>query len=131
VARSGRGRGGAREAGVKDLSALVDVGLGGLVQLFLQIAKDGMSRMLDPDQLIASGKSPGSTRLKIRPPNPSESVPFPSDLSAALDPYIAVHGHPEPEYQDKGIGRTADVPTNQGPSRPERRMATAHSRPYC
>lgn len=49
------GRGGAREAGVKDLSALVDVGLGGLVQLFLQIAKDGTSRMLDPDSLISSG----------------------------------------------------------------------------
>lgn len=50
------GRGGAREAGVKDLSRLVDVGLEGLVQLFLQIARDGTSRLLDPDHLISSGE---------------------------------------------------------------------------
>lgn len=66
------GRGGAREAGIKDLvsfasefvatqltrmqSKLVEVGFEGLVQLFLKMSKDGAGRSFDPDQLLESGK---------------------------------------------------------------------------
>jgi hypothetical protein len=65
------GRGGAREAGVRDLvcatilpvedpnaqSKLVEVGFGGLVQLFLQMSEDGMGRMFEPEQLLQAGGS--------------------------------------------------------------------------
>lgn len=51
------GRGGAREAGVKDLSRLVEVGLSGSVGLFLKIAREGAGRIADPEALVTSGES--------------------------------------------------------------------------
>ncbi|KAL7423726.1 exocyst complex component exo70 [Cryptotrichosporon argae] len=63
------GRGGAREVGVKDLSRLVEVGFGGLVQLFLQLNKDGLGRTFEPEALVANG-----------PPTPSNYFPSLSGL---------------------------------------------------
>ncbi|GFZ46609.1 hypothetical protein JCM24511_03829 [Saitozyma sp. JCM 24511] len=49
------GRGGAREAGVRDLSALVEVGFSGIAQLFLKIAREGMGRTYEIDHMLSSG----------------------------------------------------------------------------
>ncbi|KAK4687879.1 exocyst complex component 7, partial [Tremellales sp. Uapishka_1] len=58
------GRGGAREAGVKDLSKLVEIGFGGMVQLFLNISKEGTAKTLDVEHTITNGKTGTPT-----PPN--------------------------------------------------------------
>ncbi|ODN84885.1 hypothetical protein L202_00737 [Cryptococcus amylolentus CBS 6039] len=49
------GRGGAREAGVKDLSQLVEVGFEGAVQLLLRLSKEGSGRALDVESLLNNG----------------------------------------------------------------------------
>jgi hypothetical protein len=48
------GRGGAREAGVRDLSRLVEVGVEGLVGLIDKLVKEG-SRSLDVHDLLERG----------------------------------------------------------------------------
>ena len=47
---------GVREAGVKDLSALAEMGFAGLVTLFLKTTGDGMGRTFDADALLSSGE---------------------------------------------------------------------------
>ncbi|OCF55156.1 hypothetical protein L486_07267 [Kwoniella mangroviensis CBS 10435] len=49
------GRGGAREAGVKDLSNLVEIGFSGMTQLFMKISKDGMGKVVDAEALLSNG----------------------------------------------------------------------------
>ncbi|WVQ98552.1 hypothetical protein IAU59_005678 [Kwoniella sp. CBS 9459] len=49
------GRGGAREAGVKDLSHLVEIGFQGMTHLFLKLSREGMGKTVDADSLLASG----------------------------------------------------------------------------
>ncbi|OXB39264.1 hypothetical protein J007_00940 [Cryptococcus neoformans] len=49
------GRGGAREAGVKDLTQLVETGFRSMTQLFLKLSKDGMGRTFDVDSLLNNG----------------------------------------------------------------------------
>ncbi|WVF72381.1 hypothetical protein IAT40_007196 [Kwoniella sp. CBS 6097] len=49
------GRGGAREAGVKDLSKLVEIGFQGMTHLFLKLSREGMGKTVDADSLLASG----------------------------------------------------------------------------
>ncbi|WWC85250.1 uncharacterized protein L201_000112 [Kwoniella dendrophila CBS 6074] len=49
------GRGGAREAGVKDLSNLVEIGFSGMTQLFLKISRDGMGKTVDASTLLSNG----------------------------------------------------------------------------
>lgn len=65
------GRGGAREAGVRDLvslprsamelsliqqSKLVEVGFTGLMQLFMKLAREGTGKLCDPDAMIRQGE---------------------------------------------------------------------------
>lgn len=66
------GRGGAREAGVRDLvrafadfgaevllkpkSKLVEVGFGGLVALFLKLSNEGVNKPFDPEHFLEAGK---------------------------------------------------------------------------
>ena len=64
------GRGGAREAGVRDLvsilaarclcaelqSKLVEVGFTGLMQLFMKLAREGTGKLCDPDAMIRHGQ---------------------------------------------------------------------------
>lgn len=51
------GRGGAREAGVKDLSRLVEVGLAGLVGLLLRLVGEGSGgRWTNTDDLVNTGE---------------------------------------------------------------------------
>jgi len=66
------GRGGAREAGVRDLvslpwriwleilltnkSKLVEVGFTGLMQLFMKLAREGTGKLCDPDAMIRQGQ---------------------------------------------------------------------------
>ncbi|XAO24207.1 hypothetical protein I312_103002 [Cryptococcus bacillisporus CA1280] len=49
------GRGGAREAGVKDLTHLVETGFRSMTQLFLKLSKEGMGRTFDVDTLLNNG----------------------------------------------------------------------------
>ncbi|ORX34454.1 Cullin repeat-like-containing domain protein [Kockovaella imperatae] len=49
------GRGGSREAGIKDLSRLVEVGFQGLVQLFIKQSREGQGRMFEPDSILQNG----------------------------------------------------------------------------
>lgn len=37
-------------------SKLVEVGFGGLVQLFLKISSDGMGKLFDPEHLLETGQ---------------------------------------------------------------------------
>lgn len=98
------GRGGAREAGVKDLSTLVDVGLGGLVQLFLQIVRDGASRLLDPDNLIASGKFYKASQLIDRSSDSAESLSITANANTYLHSPPSVYRSSIPTSKDEGAG---------------------------
>ncbi|WVW83405.1 hypothetical protein I302_105424 [Kwoniella bestiolae CBS 10118] len=72
------GRGGAREAGVKDLSNLVEIGFSGMTQLFIKISRDGMGKVVDAETLLSSG-----------PPTPPNYFPPLSTLHPLLNKIIS------------------------------------------
>ncbi|WVO16993.1 hypothetical protein L204_104679 [Cryptococcus depauperatus] len=49
------GRGGARDAGVKELTQLLEASFQKMVQLFLRLSKDGMGRTFDVEILLSRG----------------------------------------------------------------------------
>ncbi|WRT66900.1 uncharacterized protein IL334_003865 [Kwoniella shivajii] len=85
------GRGGAREAGVKDLasspffhwdSALVEIGFSGMTQLFLKISKDGMGKTIDAEALLNSGPPTPPTLF----PPINTLLPLTSKINSTLYP---------------------------------------------
>ncbi|EIW68795.1 hypothetical protein M231_06865 [Tremella mesenterica] len=76
------GKGGTREAGVKDMSKLVQVGFEGLSQLLLKIAREGTARTFDPAALLTSGPP---TPPNFFPPLNTVS-PITKYLQAAISP---------------------------------------------
>ena len=53
-------------------SKLVEVGFGGLVQLFLQMSEDGMGRMFEPEQLLQTGEIDAS--MMVLTPRPAHTA---------------------------------------------------------
>ncbi|WVQ78246.1 hypothetical protein IAT38_000329 [Cryptococcus sp. DSM 104549] len=86
------GRGGAREAGVADLSKLVETGFSGMVQLLLKLAKDGQGRIFDVDTLLNNGPP---TPPNLFPPL-NTLLPLTTKLTAYLFP-------PNPTPKTAGI----------------------------
>ncbi|KAK8870005.1 hypothetical protein IAR55_000575 [Kwoniella newhampshirensis] len=76
------GRGGAREAGVKDLSKLVEIGFSGMVQLFVKISRDGTGRTVDVDNLLSSG---APTPPNLFPPL-NTLLPLTTKIDTVLNP---------------------------------------------
>ncbi|WWD15716.1 hypothetical protein CI109_100138 [Kwoniella shandongensis] len=76
------GRGGAREAGVKDLSKLVEIGFSGMVQLFLKISREGTGRTIDVDVLLSSG---APTPPNLFPPL-NTLLPLTSKINSLVNP---------------------------------------------
>ncbi|WVR04979.1 hypothetical protein IAU60_001991 [Kwoniella sp. DSM 27419] len=80
------GRGGAREAGVKDLSKLVEIGFQGLTNLFLEISKEGMGKTIDVEGLLSSGVPTPPSYF-----SPSNILlPLTTKISSMLDPPLNV-----------------------------------------
>lgn len=67
-------------------SKLVEVGFGGLVQLFLQMSEDGMGRMFEPEQLLQTGEIDASIMILIPgPPIPPNFFPPLPTLQPLVD----------------------------------------------